>query len=107
MFFLNGTNIKLTRGDSATLSVALDGYEMQDGDTLTLSVKVDPSKEGYLLQLTAEGMAFTFLPSSTAGLPFGAYRYDIELKTAAGEVYTVIPVSSFTLMEEVTCPVDK
>lgn len=45
MFFVNGTNIKLTRGDSASLSVSLDGYEMQDGDTLTLSVKVDPSKE--------------------------------------------------------------
>lgn len=31
MFNLNGTNIKLTRWDSATLSVSLDGYEMQDG----------------------------------------------------------------------------
>ena len=34
MFYVNGTNIKLTRGDSASLSVSLDGYEMQDGDTL-------------------------------------------------------------------------
>lgn len=104
MFYLNGTNIKLTRGDSAMLSVTLDGYEMQDGDTLTLSVKVDPSKTEYLLQLTAEDMTFTFLPETTAGLAFGAYRYDIQLTTAAGEVYTVIPVSSFTIMEEVTCP---
>lgn len=43
MFYVNGTNIKFTRGDSATLSVALDGYEMQDGDALTLSCKVDNS----------------------------------------------------------------
>lgn len=104
MFYVNGTNIKLTRGDSASLSVALDGYEMQDGDTLTLSVKVDPNKTDYLLQLTAQDMAFTFLPETTAGLPFGAYRYDIQLETANGEVYTVIPVSSFTIMEEITCP---
>lgn len=104
MFFLNGTNIKITRGDSASLSVALDGYEMQDGDTLTLSVKVDPSKTEYLLQLTAQDMAFTFLPETTAGLSFGAYRYDIQLTTSGGAVYTVIPVSSFTVMEEITCP---
>lgn len=104
MFHLNGTNIKLTRGDSATLSVSLDGYEMQDGDALTLSCKVDPSKEEYLFQLTAVDNAFTFTPETTAELPFGAYRYDIQLDTAAGEVYTVIPVSSFTVMEEITCP---
>lgn len=103
MFYVNGTNIKLTRGDSASLSVSLDGYEMQDGDTLTLSVKVDPSKSEYLLQLTADGDAFAFLPETTAELPFGAYRYDIQLDTAAGEVYTVIPVSSFTILEEITC----
>ena len=40
MFYVNGTNIKLTRGDSASLSVTLDGYEMQDGDALTLYIIV-------------------------------------------------------------------
>ena len=105
MFFLNGTNIKLTRGDSATLAVSLQGYDMQDGDTLTLSCKVDPSKTAYLFQLTADAdNTFTFLPSTTEELDFGAYRYDIQLTTANDEVYTVIPVSSFTVMEEITCP---
>ena len=104
MFFLNGTNIKLTRGDSATLAVSLQGYDLQEGDTLTLSCKVDPSKTAYLFQLTATDDEFTFLPSTTEELDFGAYRYDIQLTTANGEVYTVIPVSSFTVMEEITCP---
>ena len=104
MFHLNGTNIKLTRGDSATLSVALDGYTMQDGDALTLSCKVDPTKDDYLFQLTASEQTFAFTPETTAGLDFGAYRYDIQLTTSGGEVYTVIPVSSFTVMEEITCP---
>lgn len=105
MFHVNGTNIKLTRGDSATLSVSLDGYAMQDGDSLTLSCKVDPSKDDYLFQLTAdETQTFSFEPETTAALDFGAYRYDIQLTTSGGEVYTVIPVSSFTVMEEITCP---
>lgn len=104
MFYVNGTNIKLTRGDSATLSVALDGYEMQDGDAMTLSCKFDPGKEEYLFQLTATDQTFTFTPETTAGLGFGAYRYDIQLTTSGGEIYTVIPVSSFTVMEEITCP---
>ena len=108
MFYVNGTNIKLTRGDSATLSVALDGYTMQDGDALTLSCKVDPSKTEYLFQLTADStQTFAFEPETTAGLDFGAYRYDIQLTTSGGEIYTVIPVSSFTVMEEVTCPVQQ
>lgn len=106
MFYVNGTNIKLTRGDSATLEVdKLDGYTMQDGDVLTLSCKVDASKTSYLFQLTADSeKKFTFLPETTAGLDFGAYRYDIQLTTSGGAVYTVIPVSSFTIMEEITCP---
>lgn len=103
MFQVNGTNVKLTRGDSATLAVTLDGYEPQEGDVLTLSAKTSVTADDYLFQLTAADNVFTFLPETTDGLKFGSYAYDIQLTTAAGEVYTVIPVSAFILMEEVTC----
>lgn len=103
MFQVNGYNVKLTRGDNATLAVALDGYETQEGDVLTLSAKSSVSATEYLFQLEAAGDVFTFLPETTAGLPFGSYVYDIQLTTSAGEVYTVIPVSAFVILEEVTC----
>lgn len=113
MFYVSGTNISLTRGDSATLSVDLktqdgEAYALDEGDTLVLTVKRSPNDEEIVLQLYADGEGvFTFLPSATEGLAFGNYRYDIQLTTSAGEVYTVIPVSGFTLLEEVTWPVQK
>lgn len=108
MFKVTSTNVALTRGDSATLCANLmnaDGsaYELQDGDTLVLTVKDDASISEHIFQLTADGEGvFTFLPSTTEGMAFGSYKYDIQLTTSDGDVYTVIPVSTFTVMEEVT-----
>ena len=108
MFSINGTNISLTRGDSATLSVDLttqdgEAYELEAGDSLVLTVKRAATDESIVFQLTADSQGtFTFLPSTTESAKFGNYRYDIQLTTSAGEVYTVIPVSGFTLLEEVT-----
>ena len=108
MFYVSGTNIKITRGDNATLCVDLkdmDGtpYEREEGDALVLTVKSDPNESSALLTLEADsGCTFHFLPSDTDGFEFGSYKYDIQLTTAQDEVYTVIPVSTFQVMEEVT-----
>lgn len=107
MFHVSSTNVSITRGDNATLCVSLSKldapYVLQDGDMLVLTVKDNPNDEEGLIQLVAddEGV-FTFLPSSTNDIPFGNYKYDIQLTTSEGEVYTVIPVSTFTILEEVT-----
>ena len=106
MFDINYQTISLTRGDSAQLTVNLtdvDGtpYELHEGDTLTLTVKKSATDSTAVLSIMAAGNVFTFLPATTAGKPFGTYRYDIQLETAAGEVYTPI-VSDFNLTEEVT-----
>lgn len=106
MFDIKYQTISLTRGDSAQLTVELakaDGtpYELQPGDVLTLTAKRDANDSEAVLQLTAVDGVFTFTPETTAGIPFGTYRYDVQLETAAGEVYTPI-VSDFKLTEEVT-----
>ena len=108
MFTVTGTNIALTRGDNATLCVTLSNiggepYSLNEGDELVLSVKQSAAVSPYIFQLTADGEGvFTFLPSTTEDMAFGSYKYDIQLTTNEGEVYTVIPVSTFTVMEEVT-----
>ena len=105
MFDIKDQTIILTRGDSARITVELEAndepYEMQEGDTLTLTVKRDANDSEAVLQLEAVDGVFIFAPSATDGLAFGKYRYDIQLETAAGEVYTPI-VSDFKLTEEVT-----
>lgn len=106
MFYIEGNNINITRGDTAVLTVPLEAsgqpYDMQSGDILYLTVKKSVNDTNYLFQLTSTDGLFNFLPETTKSLNFGVYKYDIQLTTANEDVYTVIPVSSFKVLEEVT-----
>lgn len=109
MLEINGSDIYLTKGDTAHLSVGItndasgDAYEMQPNDTLILTVR----KQAYeaspvLLQKTVKGSADIYLaPEDTASLAPGSYKYDVELRSGQ-DVYTVVPCSEFVLTPEVT-----
>ena len=107
MFNVTGTNVSITRGDSATLHVDLtnaDGtaYTPLSGDSVVLTVKEDANETDALLTLTADSdMTFHFLPTDTDGMAYGSYKYDIQLTTGSNG-YTVIPVATFTVMDEIT-----
>lgn len=101
--------IRLTRGDTARLTVNvtndIDGneYIIQEEDTLTLTVKKSISDSVASLQKVIHGSnAFHIEPADTASLDFGSYKYDIQLTTSGGDVYTVIGPATFTLLKEVT-----
>lgn len=108
MLYIDGNNIKLTRGDTAYLTVPIktalgEDYVVQAGDTLTLSVKKKSTDNNYVFQKVLDGSnTFHIEPQDTAGIEFGKYKYDIQLNTANGDVYTIIDVSTFTILEEVT-----
>lgn len=101
--------IGLTRGDTAKMTVTItndatdEPYEIQETDVLTLSVKKSVNDAAYAFQKRITGSnVFHFEPQDTAGLAFGKYKYDVELTTAAGEVYTVITPTVFEVLQEVT-----
>lgn len=102
--------IKLTRGDTARLTVSItnetDGsvYELQEGDVLTLSVKksVEDAETTLAKEITSSN-TFHIEPKDTAGLAFGKYIYDVQLTTSGGDVYTVIGPANFELLKEVSC----
>lgn len=114
MLYINGTSIRLTRGDTARFDVDIinqvDGtpYELQEGDVLTLTVRLTPSTPEKAVQREAEpGTTSIYLrPEDTANLGVGQYVYDIQLTTAAGDIYTVIGPQqgscNFVLLPEVT-----
>lgn len=108
MFKVENGKIYLTRGDSARLQVDIadetgESYAIQPGDTLRLTVKRHATDKAPLITKTVTGgNVFTFVPTDTAPLPFAAYLYDVELTTAANEVYTVITPQEFKIGEEVT-----
>lgn len=108
MLYIEGTTIRMTRGDTVYLNVPLtsatEAYEMRSNDTLTLSVKKTTRDTAYVFQKVLTGtQSFHIEPSDTADLAFGKYLYDVELKTSDGDVYTVIPPSTLELLAEVTC----
>lgn len=105
--------IKLTRGDTAYLEVPVnmileDGtttpYEIKAGDTMRLSVKKNTSDEEYCFQKEVVSTSlFKIEPEDTGHCEFGKYKYDVELTTAEGDVYTVIEETPFRILPEVTC----
>lgn len=110
MLYINGDGtIRLTRGDTARLSVPIKNsvndneYTMESGDILYFTVKKTTKDSEPLLQKVAKGSnAFHIRPEDTEGFLFGKYKYDVQLSTASGDVYTVIEPSTFEVMEEIT-----
>ncbi|MBQ2768103.1 MAG: hypothetical protein IJF49_08530 [Clostridia bacterium] len=109
MLYLEGNTIRLTRGDTAFLSVPIvradtgEPYDLAEGDTLEFSLKKYTSDEEPIFQKKIiGGNTFTIRPDDTSGLRFGKYKYDVQLTTAQGHVFTVIEASVFEVMEEVT-----
>ena len=111
MLYVNENgSIRLTRGDTARLSVDItndltgDPYIINDKDELTLTIKQKLKDEEPLLQKKITGSnTFEIEPADTANLAFATYKYDVQLTTAGGDVFTVIEPTSFEIMAEVTC----
>lgn len=108
MLYIEGNMIKLTRGDTAYLTVPIqiatgEEYSMQNGDTLTMSVKKSIKDETYAFQKISVGENTIHIePADTEQLAFGKYKYDLQLTTTDGDIYTLIEVDTFELMPEVT-----
>ena len=101
--------IMLTRGDTARLMVPIknsvdsDEYPIQSEDTLHFTVKKSAKEYEPLLQKVIKGSNVIHIkPEDTKGLSFGKYKYDVQLTTASGDVYTVIEPTTFEVMEEIT-----
>lgn len=109
MFNIENRTISLTRGDTARIEIAISNtvtdepYELQDGDTILLTVKRTTNSPEKFQKSASGSNTIHIRPEDTKDMTPGRYMYDVEVRTAAGDVYTVIPVSEFNLLPEVTC----
>lgn len=115
MFEVNGTNIKLTRGDSfycqLTVTQGKDPYTFQEGDELRFALKrklMTPGGGNYadceaLITKTipTDTLILALAPADTKALKFGPYDYDIQMTFADGAVDTFI-AGSFEILPEVS-----
>ena len=107
MFRINPDNsIKLTRGDTARINVAVtnaDGTEHAlSGDTVRLTVKTSVNSPDVLFQKVAANGTILISHGDTSSLDYGNYVYDVEITTSGGDVCTIVTPSRFTIEPEVT-----
>lgn len=101
--------ISLTRGDSARLNVSIINdvtkteYTISENDVLKLTLKKSIKDSVPALQKEIRGSSMFYIrPDDTSRLDFGKYKYDVEITTSTGDVYTVIGPSEFEILQEVT-----
>lgn len=104
---IKGTSIRLTRGDTFRVRVAMtngDGspYEMQEGDSVRFRcVKRKGDREAVIEKIVdPETMLLSLAHSDTASLNFGTYFYDMQLTKADGDVDTFIAEAQFVVAPE-------
>lgn len=107
MLNINGSDIQLTRGDTAYIGLSIthdDGtpYTRVEGDRLLFTVKKSYNSDYEFLEKELSDMAITIAPEDTQEMDYGNYWYDVELTTADGAVFTVIGPARFILREEVS-----
>lgn len=119
-FYVEEDCISITRGDDAVLDVSIfdmsgNPYEMNEGDTITLTVKEAPAdKYDVIFSVTSDNNRIVFRHEDTADVQVGRYSADIQLMTADGKRNTIWPerqgnerystsnYKNFIIMPEVT-----
>lgn len=107
--------ITLVRGDTLKLTLKdiklSDGtdYVLSDTDIVYLDVKKYASDKTAIIRKSATkadyidgGLPFVFLPVDTVGLSIGEYYFDVRLFVDDDNIYTIIPMSKFNIIQNVT-----
>ena len=111
MLKIRNTEIYITRGDSANISVSMQEngqlVPFEVGDTVYFTVKENVNTEQTKIQKVittfTDGKAEIKIdPLDTKLLPYASYVYDVQINFDSGEVTTIIEPSLFKVESEVT-----
>lgn len=120
MLKINGTTITMTRGDTARIEVQMQyendtPYMAYYGDVIRFTVKknYDDSRPLIVKDIMArqddsedaltivDSVELHIAPEDTRDLPYGQYKYDIQLLRVNGDIDTFIDRGTLILTEEV------
>lgn len=101
--------IRLTRGDTQYINVSItnqstgEQYQIQQNDTIRFTVKKSVTDRNFIFQKVLTGSQDIVInPEDTSEMLFQKYKYDVELTTGEGDVFTVIGPADFEVCAEVT-----
>lgn len=118
MYIIDGTKIKMTRGDTfrAEIEIQIDGevYTPASGDSVRFALKhkeMTTDKAGYsefaddepllVKDIPVDTMILELEPEDTKPFGFGKYKYDLEITFENGDVDTFVADANFELTAEV------
>lgn len=111
MLTIQKTNIRLTRGDTAYITIQLfndkaQPYTIEEGDVVRCQIRTKPNTgklitSGQIIY-GETGVVWHLKPEDTAGLQVTTYYWDGQLERANGDIFTFVPCSEFAIMKEVT-----
>ena len=104
----------MVQGDTGVIRMRIHNYELSQGDEVRFAIvnKANPSillcqhsdkkivLEKQVTVFEKDGSArIVIYPYDTEYLQPGKYLYEIQVKTKDGRIDTVVPLTSFTLMD--------
>lgn len=96
----------IIKKDTASFDVALDNYQLQDGDSVTFTIASTIEQEEPILQKVitdfVDGVATVFLTKEDTDIEVGSYLYDIQVDTMDGRVDTIVGPAKFKVNGGVT-----
>lgn len=109
MLEVKGQNILLTRGDTAALTLTLEGDYVPDGTEMKFTIKKAPTDSRALVMKTVETESnravLALEPGDTRQMQPGQYVYDVRVKAALAEgaagTYTPMIYGVFQLLDNV------
>ena len=94
--------IHLTLGQIVN-TITNTNYTPTEDDTVTMTIKKTVMQADPCVQIIVPcGEVLHIKPEDTKAMAFGKYVYDVQLTMADGDVYTIIPPTTFELLKEVT-----
>ncbi len=102
-------NIYITRGDSAYITLGVNGIELSSEDSVRCQVRDVPTIGRLIIdgELIKEDDEFVWhiRPQDTNELTPGEYWWDAQVEIPeSDDVFTFIPVSKFVVLDESTLP---
>lgn len=105
---IDGTSIRMTRGDTEVLSVSCPKKPFVQGDVVHLTVRFSagfgpPMLHKKVTEFTDDGRALvTFEHEDTAHLDFGLYSFDVQVDYHDIGIKTIVKPDDFKLDKENT-----
>lgn len=109
------SEITIVRGDTLVLTLTdiklSDGteYVLSDSDIVYLEVKKHATDKTAIIRKSVTkadyidgGLQFVFRPVDTVNLPISEYYFDVRLFMDDNNIYTIIPMSIFRIVQNIT-----